>query len=103
MGVKGEISGRGKKKKASYVRRKGSREQSEGDGDVGKETAGPRGSINEAIDLSVQRSSAVLSLSSLIYPHHQHGMDFLLCIFISVISMDRRIKEEQRRRRKGKV
>lgn len=70
-----------------------------------EETGGPRGGINEAIDLSIQRTSAVLSLSSLVYSLHQHGMDFLLCICMSMIRMDGWIKEEERggEVRKGKV
>ncbi|TNN64278.1 hypothetical protein EYF80_025529 [Liparis tanakae] len=76
MGVKGEIRGRGKEK-ASCVRRKGSRQQSKGDEDVEEETGGPRGGIKEAIDQSVRRTPPALSPASLVYSHHQHGMDFL--------------------------
>lgn len=75
-GAKGEIRGN-RIEEASYVRRKGSRQQSERGEDVEEETGGPRGGINETIDLSIQHTSAVLSLSSLIYLHHQHVMDFL--------------------------
>lgn len=46
-----------------------------------RQGGGPRGGINEAIDLSIQHTSAVLSLSSLIYSHHQHGDGFLCCSF----------------------
>lgn len=36
------------------------------------------GGINEAIDLSIQNTSANLSLSSYFYLYHQHWMDFLV-------------------------
>ena len=62
-----------------------------------------RGGINESIDLSIQHSSAVLSLSSLIYSDHQHGMDFLrvASLHLSVIGMNGGITEVEKRRGKS--
>lgn len=86
--------------KASRVRRKRSRQQSEARRMWReRKEGGPGGGINESIDLSVQRSSAVLSLSSLIYSDHQHGMDFLrvASLHLSVIGMNGGITEVEKR------
>ena len=99
MGVRGQIRG-------SWIERKhhvwGEREADSkvrgwGCGGREGETGGPGGGINEAIDLSVRHTSAVLSLSSLIYSHHQHGMDFL-----PVASRHLHEREQDGRRHQGR-
>lgn len=62
-----------------------------------RQRVGPGGGINEKIDLSIQRASAVLSLSTHIYSSTWDG--FLccsfLCIWMSAIRMKRQIREEE--------
>lgn len=72
------------------MRRKGSRPQSEGggeDGGRGGGTGRPRGGINERIDLGVQHTSAVLSLSVQVDLRDRAAMDLQLhlgCICMNV-------------------
>lgn len=62
---------------ASYVRREGRRREKKklrGRGCEDREEEGSPGEVSvETIDLSIQRSSNVLSLSSLVHPPHQQG------------------------------